>query len=133
MRRITDRAERERRFAAIGRLATEAQGVDLLPAQFGSVAVDGRGYEQTWSDVLRLQRAGIEPQSFAAIQVPVLMLHGDQDPHPGRLTRDRLRQFMPQLEFVELAACGHEPWRERQAREVFLATLRDWLLARAAT
>jgi hypothetical protein len=30
------------------------------------------------------------------------MLHGADDPHPGAITRDDLRPFLPQLEYVEL-------------------------------
>jgi len=48
------------------------------------------------------------------------------DPHPGPVTRDRLRQFIPQLEYVELDRCGHEPWRERYARDRFVELVRDW-------
>jgi pimeloyl-ACP methyl ester carboxylesterase len=78
---------------------------------------------------MRLQADGIEPAAFAAISVPVLMLHGDHDPHPGPSTRDVLRARIPQLEYVELPRCGHSPWRERHARDRFFAYLRTWLHA----
>jgi pimeloyl-ACP methyl ester carboxylesterase len=45
---------------------------------------------------------GIEPQAFAAITAPVLMVHGDDDPHPGAI-RETLRPFLPQLEYVGIA------------------------------
>jgi len=131
LRQARSRDERDQAFAEIGRLVANAQGVGRIPSVEPGLPVDGRGYEETWSDVLRLQRNGVEPQSFAAIQAPVVMLHGDRDPHPGPLIRERLREVLPQLEYVELAGCGHEPWREAGARETFLALLRDWLEAHA--
>jgi hypothetical protein len=55
------------------------------------------------------------------------MLHGADDPHPGRMIQASLRRFVPQLEYREFAQCGHRPWAERAARASFLATLRNWL------
>jgi pimeloyl-ACP methyl ester carboxylesterase len=96
-------------------------------------AFDERANHETWSDMLRLQAAGIYPDAFAAIRVPLLMLHGAYDPHPGAMIRAGLAPFVPQLEYVEWERCGHEPWIERHARDEFLATLRAWLVRRART
>ncbi len=93
---------------------------ELLP-------VDPEGHTETWNDVIRLQRDGVEPQAFSQIRAPVLMIHGDYDPHPGTATRDLLRKYIPHLEYLNLERCGHEPWREQHARESFAATLCDWL------
>ena len=77
--------------------------------------------------MVRLQMEGIYPAAFANIQVPVLMVHGDYDPHPGRLIRDSLRPYLPQLEYRELEHCGHYPWQEKYAAETFFALIYDWL------
>ena len=99
-----------------------------LPEEEGEpLWVDARGNAETWADALRLQAEGVEPAAFAAIACPVLMLHGDDDPHPGPATCDLLRRFMPQLRYRGFARCGHQPWAERHAREPFLAALREWL------
>ncbi len=93
-----------------------------------AIPPDAAGNIETWDDVLRLQREGIEPGIFRAIAARVLMIHGDMDPHPGFETRDLLRCLIPQLEYVEIERCGHEPWRERFARDRFLDILRKWIL-----
>jgi pimeloyl-ACP methyl ester carboxylesterase len=113
--------------AARGELAGRAMAYDPIEDSSAPLPVDARGHEETWNDVLRLQTDGVEPAAFAAITCPVLMLHGDADPHPGPSTRDVLRTFVPQLEYVELPRCGHAPWLERHAREPFLTTLHTWL------
>jgi alpha-beta hydrolase superfamily lysophospholipase len=77
--------------------------------------------------VLRLQREGIEPRRFRAVRAPVLMLHGADDPHPGRATFELLRRVVPTIEYEELAGCRHEPWREPAGRERCLASLLAWL------
>jgi len=92
-----------------------------------SIEFDLKGHLESWSDMLRLQREGAYPRAFAAIECPVLMLHGSYDPHPGARIRDSLRPYLPQLEYLEFPSCGHSPWIERHARDAFLATARSWL------
>ena len=130
LERAMDAAEdpeaKDRIFGQIGALAQAAQSFDLLPDDDPSpLAADHRGHRQTWDDVKARQRAGLEPASFRAIRCPVSMLHGADDPHPGRATFDTLRRFIPQLRYAEFARCGHEPWRERHAKDAFLDTLRQ--------
>ena len=117
----------DRLLDALRRLMEGAQSYELLPGTGDPVRVDGRGHGETWADVLRLQAEGIEPAAFAAITCPALMLHGDDDPHPGPATFELLRRFMPQLRYRGFPRCGHKPWAERHAREPFLAALREWL------
>ncbi len=112
----------DRQCAARGRLMTRVYGYDIEEPPPGN-GVDAVAHEQTWDDMLRLQRDGIYPAAFAAIRAPVLMLHGDADPHPGPLTRDDLRRYMPQLEYQELPECGHSPWLERRAKQRFFEVL----------
>jgi len=92
-----------------------------------SEPVDARAHRETWEDMLRLQREGVYPAAFRAIRSPVLMLHGGYDPHPGRMIRDSLAPYLPQLEYHEWERCGHYPWREKAVREEFFALLGDWL------
>jgi pimeloyl-ACP methyl ester carboxylesterase len=69
----------------------------------------------------------VYPSAFAAIDAPALMLHGDDDPHPGRMIHTCLQKWMPGLAYVSWPRCGHSPWRERGAREDFYRTLKAWL------
>lgn len=89
---------------------------------------DEAAHRQTWDDMLACQAAGLYPRAFGAIRSPVLMVHGDYDPHPGPATARVLGEWMPQLEYRELACCGHSPWNERAAREAFFGVLREWIL-----
>lgn len=116
----------DEQFSEMGRLITPLYSTDILPDQsplFG----DARGSEETWADMLRQQREGVYPAVFTRISIPVLMIHGAEDPHPGRMIHDTLHPLMPQLEYIELERCGHYPWRERHARDAFYRVLRGWL------
>jgi len=123
-------ASADRRLAAVGRLMTRVYGHDIEDVAEQMAAIDAAAHEQTWADMVRLQRDGTYPAAFAAIGVPVLMLHGEQDPHPGRLIREDLRGYIPHLEYKEHPKCGHSPWLERQAKQAFFDTVNAWLEAR---
>lgn len=128
---IPDPAQRlEARYALIRRLYDYEplpQDADEPPPPF-----DARAHAETWADMLRCQDEGLYPAAFAAIQAPVLLLHGSYDPHPGPLIRASLQPHLPQLEYRELPRCGHTPWRERHARAPFFARLRRWLTGHCA-
>src|SRR5262245_9578129 len=76
-----DPSTRDDLLAQRGALSTQAQSVALIEANTSDLAADARGHEETWNDVLRRQDNGIEPRAFAAISAPILMVHGDDDPH----------------------------------------------------
>jgi pimeloyl-ACP methyl ester carboxylesterase len=126
--RNTEQDENRRR-AAMGRLMTRVYGYDAEEGPELST-VDALAHAETWNDMVRLQNEGVYPATFAAITCPVLMLHGDADPHPGRLTCVDLRRYIPHLEYRELSQCGHSPWLERQAGDEFYRCLNEWLTAR---
>jgi pimeloyl-ACP methyl ester carboxylesterase len=106
---------------------TRVYGYDADDGAVDLAVVDAVAHSETWADMVRLQSEGVYPAAFAAIECPVLMLHGEVDPHPGRLTRDDLRRHIPQLEYRELSKCGHSPWLERQARDEFFGCLNESL------
>lgn len=109
------------------RLILPLYDYDAIASQEDDEEYDGRGNEETWADMLKLQRQGVYPAGFKSISSPVLMLHGSYDPHPGEMIRDSLLPYIPQLEYVEWERCGHYPWLEKAVREDFFTHLRGWL------
>ena len=92
---------------------------------------DMQAHTETWNDMLDQQEKGVYPAAFSAIKSPILMLHGAYDPHPGSMIYHSLKPFLPQIEYHELAQCGHSPWKERQARRAFFKILSEWLITHA--
>jgi pimeloyl-ACP methyl ester carboxylesterase len=90
-------------------------------------AVDAIAHEQTWADMLRLQREGVYPVRFGGITCLVLMLHGADDPHPGNLIRQSLELHVPHLEYCEWPRHGHYTWLERGVQEDLIAVLTRWM------
>ncbi len=120
-------ADPDARMRARGALIEPLYSYDLAAAGEESGECDPRAHDETWQDMMRMQDEGVYPAAFAAIETPVLMLHGADDPHPGRMIRASLERYLPQLEYREWERCGHSPWLERFAREEFFAVLRGWL------
>ncbi len=124
--------EADRRLMVRARLVLPLYSCDLVTRDLESEACDARAHEETWADMLRLQDEGAYPAAFSAIRSPVLMLHGAEDPHPGRLIRTSLERYIPHLEYREWECCGHYPWLERAVRDEFFTVLRGWLKHAAA-
>lgn len=120
-------ADTDAALAEAAALELSAYGYDMTTTDLEMVAVDARANTETMADWHRLVDEGVYPASFAAITSPVLMLHGDYDPHPGNMIRDSLRPYLPKLEYIELQRGGHYPWFERHARVPFFEALERWL------
>jgi pimeloyl-ACP methyl ester carboxylesterase len=122
-----DQLDQDQRLKASAESMLPVYACDLLASPHEDDHVDARAHHETWDDMLRMQAEGIYPAAFAAIKVPVLMIHGTYDPLPGRLIFEGLRPYLPQLEYRELDRCGHYPWLERAAADPFFLLVRDWL------
>ncbi len=119
------------RMCVDGRILEPLYSCQPIPHSDETEWYDARGHRESWGDMLRLQRNGIYPAAFSYVGVPVLMMHGDYDPHPGRSTYDTLQTVMPQIEYEELVGCGHYPWWEQHGRGAFFTMLREWLARHA--
>ena len=115
------------RLGAMGELLLPSYSYDPVETSLEMERCDARAYHETWDDMMRLQETGVFPASLAGITIPVLMLHGDVDPHPGSMIRDSLKPHMPQLIYHEMRHCGHYPWLEKKASGEFFTTLAAWL------
>lgn len=127
---LADETEPSRRDTLFGELCDVAFRTQAHEPTSGGLEVirfDERGYQETWADVIRLQEEGVQPAEFSNVQAPVLMLHGEEDPHPGTMIRDSLSPVIADLRYHEFAKCGHIPWLERHAREEFFSVLIDAL------
>ncbi len=122
-----ERASPDQELRAKARLILPLYSCDLASEEQEFDSCDARANQETWSDMLRLQREGVYPAAFAAIRGPAIMLQGAADPHPGRMILASLKPVMPQLEYREWQRCGHYPWLEKAVREEFFACLSEWL------
>lgn len=126
-RDIADPADQFVQSFKLTRHLFDFDAIDPYPDDNEFEPFDLQAHQQTWHDMTRLQDGGIYPRAFAAIDSPVLMLHGRYDPHPGEMIRDSLIPHIPHLEYHELERCGHNPWMEKLARDEFFSVTARWL------
>lgn len=124
---VADPADRFIRTFKLTRHLFDSDPINPYPDKEESEPFDIQAHQETWSDMVKFQDDGIYPNAFAAIESPVLMLHGQYDPHPGKMIRDSLLRHLPQLEYHEWERCGHSPWIEKSAREEFFSVICEWL------
>jgi len=127
-KRIASATDPDERLKLRGKMMMQVDSYRLMPVEDEIVYYDAIGHEQTWRDMMRFLDGEVYPAAFETINVPVLMLHGADDPHPGSMIRDSLKPFLPQLEYYEWQHCGHYPWLETAVGEEFYTVLIDWLL-----
>ncbi len=98
-------------LAALGRLATKADSYDLLDDSAIEVRANASIYLSVWPEAAELRRSGELLRRVAAVTCPVFSIHGDYDPSPPVVFSHFRTVVLPQ--------CGHTPWRERQASDLF--------------
>ncbi len=62
-------------------------------------------------------------RELSSITCPVTVIHGDYDPHPIEAIRSFLESTLRQTTFFVIPECGHYPWIERGAKDVFYERL----------
>jgi pimeloyl-ACP methyl ester carboxylesterase len=106
-----------------GRLSACADDYDPLDLEPDETTVSYECFQRVWHEAHELRMRGGFLELAARIQCPVVAIHGDYDPHPAAGIREPLALLVPDFRFFLLERCGHEPWRERAAREPFFALL----------
>lgn len=118
-------------LARLGELSGKADAYDPLPPDPGpDLAPIPCRYEDfagVWTEAAALRREGGFMALAGLIRCPVVAIHGDYDPHPWQGIAEPLSAVLRDFRMVLLPECGHEPWRERRARDAFFDALRDAL------
>jgi pimeloyl-ACP methyl ester carboxylesterase len=123
-----DRGRRNKLFAELGSIYSRIQAFKPFGDCFDdALHFDKEGFKQTWSNAILLQKQNIQPAEFANIRAAVTMIHGKDDPHPGKLIYKSLARHIQNLRYFDLPRCGHKPWIEKYAKDDFYKLLFDCL------
>ena len=85
-------------------------------------------FEKVWPEADAMRKSGKLLEQGKKIQCPVVVIHGDYDPHPAEGVREPLSQILKDFRFVLLKKCGHKPWIEKYARKKFFEILRSEII-----
>jgi pimeloyl-ACP methyl ester carboxylesterase len=114
---------RDTTFARLGSLIAVADAYDPLPHEENGCNVRSDIYESVWNEFVPLRSTGRLLDDAARITCPVVAIHGDYDPHPADGVRLPLTRVLKDFRFILLERCGHCPWYEKHARDIFFEVL----------
>ncbi|MBN1182911.1 MAG: alpha/beta hydrolase [Bacteroidales bacterium] len=110
-------------FEKFGKFMSRADAYDRIYEENEIVEYQPDIFYKVWSEAIILRRTGILLQYGEKISCPVVAIHGDYDPHPADGVRYPLSNVIKDFTFLVIEKCGHEPWNERQAKDLFFNTL----------
>lgn len=111
-------------MARLGELFSRVDDYDAVPVADGGLGFDQHIYDSIWYEAQELRDSGKLLALAREIRCPVAAVHGDYDPHPADGVREPLSRVLPDFTFYLLKKCGHDPWRERSARDEFFKILK---------
>lgn len=107
-----------------GRLMTRADSFEHLPEAEDQESLNMQIFQSVWREASELRETGQLIQRAESIRCPVVAIHGDYDPHPIEGVEIPLKRKLKDFKMIKLTRCGHTPWREIHAKDVFFETLK---------
>jgi len=111
-------------LARFGELMALADTVDPLPTGIPDIEPIPAVFQPVWTEAAALRASGRFLDAIRSIACPVVVIHGAEDPHPVKGVVEPLARAKKDPTVHLLPACGHTPWQERQARDLFLHLFR---------
>jgi pimeloyl-ACP methyl ester carboxylesterase len=106
----------------LGELTSKSDNyaVDDFPGDTGkTIEVNAAQYQSVWREAARLRSSGALLKTVASLSMPIVVIHGREDPHPARGVIEPLRGKGGEVRTYLLDRCGHYPWKERHAKKRF--------------
>jgi pimeloyl-ACP methyl ester carboxylesterase len=116
-------------FRRFGRLMASVDSYRRIPdektGEADAAEPDMDIYQSVWSEASAMRRSGELIGHAQHVLCPVVAIHGDYDPHPAEGVENSLSGRIRDFRMIRLEKCGHTPWLERHARELFFRILRE--------
>lgn len=122
--------EKNNAFQKIGELFGKSESYDLIENDANEIIieVDSNIYESVWPQAAKMRQDGEFIKLAKDIKCPVVVIHGDYDPHPFEGIKEPLEEVLKDIKFILLEKCGHTPWKEKFAKDKFYEILKNELI-----
>jgi pimeloyl-ACP methyl ester carboxylesterase len=97
------------------------------PGESRSIDFDIVAFRNVWRKAAAWRESGKLLGLARSIRCPVVAVHGEHDPHPAGGVRGPLSGAIDDFRFILLKECGHTPWIEEKARDIFFRILKEEL------
>ena len=112
----------------LGRVGALADKADQYQAAYRAaqpgLPPDAAMYDKIWPAAAQMRENGRLAAEFRKVSCPIVVIHGNNDPHPPEGIIAPLEQMGMGHKAYILERCGHTPWEERFARDRFFEILR---------
>ena len=119
----------EKAWERFGQLMARADAYECLPTGGEKAAFNPEIFQGVWAEASGMRTDHRLTEQSEKIIMPVVALHGADDPHPVEGVEKPLASLLPDFRMMVLPRCGHTPWREKFAKDRFFQILRDELTA----
>jgi pimeloyl-ACP methyl ester carboxylesterase len=110
-------------LARLGRIFSKTDTFRPLPVADETIRLQFNIYRAVWRTAAELRRCGDLLELGKRIRCPVVAIHGDYDPHPAEGVQQPLESILRNFRLILIPGCGHAPWREKEARDLFFKIL----------
>jgi len=120
--------EKDKLMSEWGRLLDTTDMYDPITIDLEVIETQYDIFSAIWPEFTALRdRPGYLKNQFSRITAPVIVIHGDYDPHPLDGIRPFLEGCLESVTFHILPHCGHYPWIEREAKDLFFGIIENEL------
>ena len=119
--------DKDNLLTSLGILAEKADNYNTLANDAEQSTLDGEMYVAIWPQADELRSTGKLLDAIGMIKCPVVVIHGEYDPHPIEGVVEPLKEKGINAGIHVLANCGHSPFKEKQAKEQFYGILSSLL------
>jgi len=106
-----------------GGYVSKADSYDPIPNSGEVIGLQADIYTSVWKEAEELRKSGKLLDYGRLITCPVVVIHGDYDPHPYEGVREPLSRELKDCKFILLKKCGYYPWLEKEAKDDFYIAL----------
>jgi len=127
MKKIQDGDKSDKTLQEFGAILSKADSYKPIGQNDVSVDIQIDIYQKVWPEADNLRKTGKLLEYGKSIRCPVIVIHGDYDPHPFEGVKKPLLEVLENCKFILLRNCGHKPWTEKEAKNKFYDTLKKEL------
>ena len=114
-------------MACFGELISKADSYEPVPEP-NDIDPDMDIFKSVWAEASQMRESGELISRVSGIKCPVVAIHGRYDPHPAEGVEKPLSERLPGFRMIYLDKCGHTPWLEKSAGDLFYELLRKELM-----
>ncbi|HPF16354.1 MAG TPA: alpha/beta hydrolase [Thermotogota bacterium] len=116
-------------FERAGQIISKLDSYDVLERDLtDKTKCDMQIYQRVWTEASQKRKNGQLIKSVKQVKCPMIIIHGDHDPHPVEGIKSPLLKEGIKAKCFVLSKCGHYPWREKHAKDDFYQILENLLI-----